>query len=39
LLGGVSTQLFREARILGHGEQDIAGLVQVLERESGVEIT
>ena len=39
IMGGVSAQLFREARILGHGDQDIAGLVQVLERESGVEIT
>ena len=38
LLGGLSTQIFREARALGHGEQDIAALVQVLEKEAGIEV-
>ena len=37
-LGSAATQCFREARALGLGENDIAGLVQVLEREAGVEV-
>jgi len=38
LLGSIATQEFREARTLGLGEDDIAGLVRVLEREVGVEV-
>jgi 3-hydroxyisobutyrate dehydrogenase-like beta-hydroxyacid dehydrogenase len=38
LLGGITIQVFREARALGYGDDDIAGLVQVLEREAGVEV-
>lgn len=38
LLGGIATQIYREARTLGFGEDDIAGLVRVLEQEVGVEV-
>jgi 3-hydroxyisobutyrate dehydrogenase-like beta-hydroxyacid dehydrogenase len=38
LLGGISNQIYREARALGLGEEDISGLVRVLEREAEVEI-
>jgi 3-hydroxyisobutyrate dehydrogenase/2-hydroxy-3-oxopropionate reductase len=38
IMGALATQAFREARALGLGENDIAGLVQVLEREAGVEV-
>ena len=38
LMGGLAIQIFREARALGYGENDVAGLVQVLERETGVEV-
>ncbi len=38
LLGSIATQVFREARTLGLGEDDIAGLVRVLERETGIEV-
>lgn len=39
LLGSIATQIFREGRALGLGEDDMAGLVRVLEREAGVEVT
>jgi len=38
LLGGVARQIFREARALGMGDDDMAGLVRVLEREAGIEV-
>jgi 3-hydroxyisobutyrate dehydrogenase-like beta-hydroxyacid dehydrogenase len=38
LMGAVATQVYREARALGLGDEDIAGLVRVLEREAGVEV-
>jgi 3-hydroxyisobutyrate dehydrogenase/2-hydroxy-3-oxopropionate reductase len=38
IMGAMATQVFREGRALGLGENDIAGLVQVLEREAGVEV-
>jgi 3-hydroxyisobutyrate dehydrogenase-like beta-hydroxyacid dehydrogenase len=38
LMGGVAIQIFREARALGYGDDDISGLIQVLEREAGVEV-
>jgi 3-hydroxyisobutyrate dehydrogenase-like beta-hydroxyacid dehydrogenase len=38
LMGGTAIQIYREARALGYGDDDIAGLVQVLEREAGVEV-
>ncbi len=38
IMTGNAIQVFREARALGFGDDDIAGLVQVLEREAGVEV-
>ncbi len=38
LLGSVATQVFREGRAVGMGDDDMAGLVRVLEREAGVEV-
>jgi 3-hydroxyisobutyrate dehydrogenase-like beta-hydroxyacid dehydrogenase len=38
LLGSVATQVFRESRAFGLGDDDMAGLVRVLEREAGVEV-
>jgi 3-hydroxyisobutyrate dehydrogenase-like beta-hydroxyacid dehydrogenase len=38
LLGSVATQVFRESRAFGMGDDDMAGLVRVLEREAGVEV-
>lgn len=39
LLGAVAKQEFREGRALGFGDDDLSGLVQVIEREAGVEVT
>ena len=38
LMGGTATQVFREGGALGLGDDDMAGLVRVLEREAGVEV-
>lgn len=38
LLGAIAKQVFREGRALGLGDDDMAGLVRVLEREAGVEV-
>lgn len=38
LLGAVAKQEFREGKALGMGDDDMAGLVRVFERESGVEV-
>ena len=38
LLGAVASQVFREGRALGLGDDDMAGLIRVLEREVDVEI-
>ncbi|MGH2461687.1 MAG: NAD(P)-dependent oxidoreductase [Chloroflexota bacterium] len=39
LLGSIAWQVFREGRALGLGDDDMAGLVRVLEREADVEVT
>ena len=38
LLGSVAEEVFGEARALGWGEEDMAGLVRTLERLAGIEI-
>jgi len=38
LLGSIAGQVFREGRALGLGDDDMAGLVRVLEREADVEV-
>lgn len=39
LLGSIAGQVFREGRALGLGDDDMAGLVRVLEREADVQVT
>lgn len=38
LLGAIATQEFREGKALGLGDDDIAGIVRVVEREAGIEV-
>jgi 3-hydroxyisobutyrate dehydrogenase/2-hydroxy-3-oxopropionate reductase len=38
LLGAIARQEFREGKALGLGDEDLSGLVQVIERDAGVEV-
>jgi 3-hydroxyisobutyrate dehydrogenase-like beta-hydroxyacid dehydrogenase len=38
LLGAIAAQEFREGKALGLGDADISGIVQLIEREAGVEV-
>lgn len=39
LLGTIATQVFREGRALGMGDDDMAGLVRILENEADIQVS